>query len=105
MLLLSSPAKSLRLSRWHMGCSSYGEDWCAHGCIACVGAQVTCSMASGQFGADQEVYYVLGTAYLVPEELEPSRVRCNRPCPSAGPNMLPRPCPSTGPDLVLTAPA
>lgn len=36
-------------------------------------------MASGQFGADQEVYYVLGTAYLVPDELEPQRVRCPTP--------------------------
>ena len=79
------PASCLRLWHWHIECSRYKEDWYSpgcRGCTGCVGVQVACSIASGQFGEDKEVYYVLGTAYLNPDELEPGRVRCNRPCPS-----------------------
>lgn len=54
-----------------------------------VGAQVTCSIASGRFGTDPEAYFVLGTAFLNPDEREPMRVRgtlicsqraCSRGC-------------------------
>lgn len=53
-----------------------------------VGAQVTCSIASGRFGTDPEAYFVLGTAFLNPDEREPMRVRTlsipQRACSSRG---------------------
>jgi len=36
---------------------------------------MACSVTSGQFAGDAAAYYVLGTAFVLPEEREPSRVR------------------------------
>ncbi len=36
---------------------------------------MACSITSGQFAGDAAAYYVLGTAFVLPEEREPSRVR------------------------------